>query len=113
LWAVYDAVLDPKLIFFTDEAWCILTSGYINVRNNRYWSGNHLRETFELPLHDQNIFEWCAITATQTTGPILIQSGISVTLIVAVAFFTFFASKTIPTHQTNLSKASYLLRPVN
>jgi hypothetical protein len=44
LWVVYDAVLDPKLIFFTDEAWYHL-SGYINVRNNRYWSSNHLRET--------------------------------------------------------------------
>jgi hypothetical protein len=33
--AIHDGVLDPKLTFFTDEAWFHL-SGYINAQNNRY-----------------------------------------------------------------------------
>jgi hypothetical protein len=35
LQTVHDGVLDPKLTFFTDEAWLRL-SGYINAQNNRY-----------------------------------------------------------------------------
>jgi hypothetical protein len=30
-----------------------------------------MRQTFEVPLHDQKIGMWCAITATQIVGPIL------------------------------------------
>jgi hypothetical protein len=69
LQAVHDAVLDPKLRFFTDEAWFHL-SVYINDQNNRYWSSIHPRQTFEVPLHDQKIGVWCAITASRIVGPI-------------------------------------------
>jgi hypothetical protein len=91
--AVYDGVLDPKLTFFTDEAWFHL-SGYINAQNNRYWSSINPRQTFEVPLHDQNIGVWCAITLSRIVGPIffktiLIQSGMSVTF-----YVTFFGSIT-------------------
>jgi hypothetical protein len=37
LLAVHDGFLDPKLMFFTSEAWFLLT-GYISAENNRYWS---------------------------------------------------------------------------
>jgi hypothetical protein len=47
LQAVHDGVLDPKLTFFTDEAWFHL-SGYINAQNNRYWSSINPRQTFEV-----------------------------------------------------------------
>jgi hypothetical protein len=50
--AEYDSVLDPELPFFSDEAWFHL-SGCFN-----------LRQTSEVPLHDQKIGVWCAITAT-------------------------------------------------
>jgi hypothetical protein len=63
LQAVHDGVLDPKVTFFTDEA-CFHLSGYINAQNNRYWSSINLRQTFEVPLHNQKIGVWCAITAT-------------------------------------------------
>jgi hypothetical protein len=60
LQAVHDGVLDPKLTFFTDEAWFHL-SGYINAQNNRYWSIINLKQMFEVLLHDQKIDVWCAI----------------------------------------------------
>jgi hypothetical protein len=80
LQAVHDGVLDPKLTFFTDQAWFHL-SGYINAQNNRYWSSINPRQTF-----DQKIGVWCAITASRIVGPIffktlLIQSGMSLTFL--------------------------------
>jgi hypothetical protein len=69
LQAVHDGVLDPKLAFFTDEAWFHL-SGDINAQNNRYWSSINPRQTFEVPLHDQKTGVWCAITASWIVGPI-------------------------------------------
>jgi hypothetical protein len=69
LQAVHDGILDPKLTFFTDEAWFHL-SWYINAQNNRYWSSINPRQTFEVPLHDQKIGVWCAITASRIVGPI-------------------------------------------
>jgi hypothetical protein len=66
---VHGGVLDPKLTFFTDEAWFHL-SGYINAQNNRYWSSINPKQTFEVPFHDQKIGVWCAITASQIVGPI-------------------------------------------
>jgi hypothetical protein len=69
LQAVHDGVLDPKLTFFSDEAWFHL-SGYITAQNNRYWNIINLKKMFEVPLHNQKIGVWCAITASQIVGPI-------------------------------------------
>jgi hypothetical protein len=79
----YMTVFLTQNSFFTDEAWFHL-SGYINAQNNRYWSSINPRQTFEVPLHDQKIGVWCAITASRIVGPVffkalLIQSGMSVT----------------------------------
>jgi hypothetical protein len=54
--AVHDGVLDPKLTFFTEEAWPHL-SGYINAESirPRYRSRINQKEKFEVPLHDQKI----------------------------------------------------------
>jgi hypothetical protein len=68
LQAVHDGVLDPKLTFFTNEAWFHL-SEYINAQNNRYWSSINPKQTSEVPLHDQKIGVWCAITASRIAGP--------------------------------------------
>jgi hypothetical protein len=83
LQAVHDGVLDSEFTFFTDEAWFHL-SGYINAQSNRYWSSSNPKQTFEVPLHDQKIGVWCAITASRIVNPyffktLLIQSGMSVT----------------------------------
>jgi hypothetical protein len=84
LQAVHNSVFDPKLTVFTDEAWFHLR-GYISAQNNRYWCSINPKQTFEVPLHDQKIGVWCAITASRIVGPIfffktlLIQSGMSLT----------------------------------
>jgi hypothetical protein len=76
LQAVHKGVLDPKLTFFTDEAWFHL-SGYINAQNNRYWSSINPKQTFEVPLHDQKIGVWCSITASRIVGPIFFENTIN------------------------------------
>jgi hypothetical protein len=55
--------VDPKLTFFTDEAYVHL-SWCINAENNRYWSSINSRQTSEAPPHDQKVGVWCAVTAT-------------------------------------------------
>jgi hypothetical protein len=52
--SIYDGVLDPKFTSFPDETWCYL-NWYASAQNNRYWSSINLRQTFEVPLHDQRI----------------------------------------------------------
>jgi hypothetical protein len=71
--AVHDGVLDPKLTFFTDEAWFHL-SGYVSAQNNRYWSSINPRQVFEVPFHDQKIGVWCAITASRIVGCIFFEN---------------------------------------
>ena len=66
---VHDGILDPQLTFFTDEAWFNL-SGYVNSQNNRHWGAENPHVTFEIPLHDQKIGVWCAISARRIVGPI-------------------------------------------
>jgi hypothetical protein len=62
-------VLDSELTFVTDEAWLFL-SGCVSAQNNRYCNSINLRQTLEVPLHDQMIGVCCAITTTQIVGPI-------------------------------------------
>jgi hypothetical protein len=76
LQAVHDGVLDPKLTFFTDEAWFHLSS-YISAQNNRYWSSINPSQTFEVPLYDQKIGVLCAITASRIVGPIFFENAIN------------------------------------
>jgi hypothetical protein len=47
LQAIHDGGVDPKLTFFTVEAWFCL-NGYINVQNNRYLSSINLTQTLEV-----------------------------------------------------------------
>jgi hypothetical protein len=62
LCAVHDSVLDPKLTFFAHETSFHL-SGCISGQNSSYWTSINLRQTSEVPLHDQVTGMWWAITA--------------------------------------------------
>jgi hypothetical protein len=42
-----------------------------------YWSSINPRQTFEVPLHDQKIGVWCAITASRIVGPIVSENIIN------------------------------------
>jgi hypothetical protein len=51
-----------------DEAWFFLTQP-INKQNNRFWSESRPLEGIELPLHDEKVMVWCAISANKVYGP--------------------------------------------
>jgi hypothetical protein len=100
LQAVHDCVLDPKLTFFIDDALFHL-SGYINAQNNGYWSSINPRQMFEVPLHDQKIGVWCAITASRIVGPIFFENAINSERYVSDILRPFFGSlwKKMKTYQ--------------
>jgi hypothetical protein len=58
---VHDRLLDPKVIFFTDEVNFNLL-GYVNSQNNRCWSSEN-PHALNKPLYDQQIGIWCVISA--------------------------------------------------
>lgn len=66
--AVHDGGLDPKFPFVTDEG-CFHLCRYIGAQKSKHWSSINLRETLEVPIHNQNIAMWCAVSATQIAGP--------------------------------------------
>ena len=51
----------------SDEAYFYLTLP-LNKQNNRIWSPDQPNEGIEVPLHDEKILVWCAISANKTFG---------------------------------------------
>ena len=54
-----NSILDKT--FFSDEVWFHLT-GYVNKQNNRIWSSDNPHMTHEMPLHDQKLGVWVAMS---------------------------------------------------
>ena len=59
--SVHDAKVNQHLVFFFDEA-CFSLRGKVNSQNNRYWSAGNPGLIHELPLLDEKIGVWCAMS---------------------------------------------------
>jgi inhibitor of nuclear factor kappa-B kinase subunit alpha len=73
---VHDGLVDPQLLFITDEAYFHL-SGYVNSQNTRIWSDENPRSVHQIPLHDIKIGVWCAVSARRIIGPIFYHETVN------------------------------------
>ena len=55
-------------MIFSDEAYFYLSLP-INKQNNRYWGDTSQQYAVEVPLHDQKVLVWCAISGSNVFGP--------------------------------------------
>jgi hypothetical protein len=66
----------------------------VNSQNNRYWSAENPRLIHELPLHDERIGAWCAISACRIIGPIFYDSAVNAARYMNNILSPFFAKLT-------------------
>jgi hypothetical protein len=66
---VHDGLMDPQLLFITDEAWFYI-SGRVNMQNVRIWSNEIPHVIQQMPLHSEKIGVWCTVSAQVITDPI-------------------------------------------
>jgi hypothetical protein len=70
----------------------LVQSEYINAQNNRYWSNSNGRQAFEVPVHNQKICAWCAITATKIAELIFFEQTINLEQYVSDILWPLFES---------------------
>jgi hypothetical protein len=62
--------LDPTLYFMSSEAW-------FHSQNTRYWSAENPHNLHQVPLHDQKIGVWCAVSASRIIGPTFFDTTVN------------------------------------
>jgi hypothetical protein len=90
---VHDGIVNPELLFFSDEAWLHL-SGYVNTQNNRFWSSENPHQLHEHPLHDIKVGAWCAVTSKRIIGPVFYNETINSQRYVNLILRPFFQELT-------------------
>ena len=69
--------LDAKFRFIcSEEAYFYLTLT-VNKQNQRIWSELQPNEGVEIPLHDEKILVWCAISATKIYGVYFFEESVN------------------------------------
>jgi hypothetical protein len=68
--------INPQLILFSDEA-CFHLRGYINMKNNSYWSSQNPHLTHKVPLHPVKIGVWYGVSARRIVGPAFFNKTIN------------------------------------
>jgi len=66
---VHAGEINPTLIPCNEEVWFHF-SGHMNSENKINWSVQNHMLIHEVPLHDDNVDVWCAMSATKVIGPI-------------------------------------------
>jgi hypothetical protein len=61
---------------FSDETWFRL-SEYLNSQNGRVWSAFNPHEIMEIPLHNQRVGVFCAISRSRIIGPIFFEDTVN------------------------------------
>jgi hypothetical protein len=73
---MHDGLVDPQLLFITDEAYFHL-SGYVNSQNTRIRSVENPYTVHQTPLHDIKIGVWCAVSARRIIGPLFYHETVN------------------------------------
>jgi hypothetical protein len=76
LQSVVEGELNLQLTFFCDEAWFYL-QGYVNTRNNHYWSSQNPHLTHEIQLHPVKVGASCAVSARRIVVPVFFNETIN------------------------------------
>jgi hypothetical protein len=63
LQCVHDGIVDPTLPFMSDEAWFYLSG---------HWDTENPHAVHEVPLHDQTVGVWCAVSGRRIIGPVFV-----------------------------------------
>ena len=73
---VHDGIVDPQLLFMTDEAW-FHVGGHVNAQNVRIWSNENPHAIQQVPLHSEKVGVWCAVSPRRIIGPIFFHHTVN------------------------------------
>lgn len=91
--SVANGILDPELLFFSDEAWFTL-KGNVNSLNNIYWCSENPSVVPEVSSHDPKVGVWCAVSARKVIGPVFFEETINSYRYVELILLPFFQELT-------------------
>jgi len=105
---VNDGVLDPQLVFFSDETWFHL-HGRVNSQNNQYWSSANPGLIHGTTLYDPKVDVWYAMSANRIMGPIFPPEKPSIRADTLIAFLISFPQLTEDERHVFLTRRSYVI----
>ena len=75
-WFLAKPPATKNFFIFSDEAYFSLTLP-LNKQNNRTWADSNPYNGIELPLHDEKVLVWCAISAERIFGPYFFSESVN------------------------------------
>jgi hypothetical protein len=73
---VHDGIVDPQLLFMTDEAW-FHVSGHVNAQNVRIWSDDNPHAIHQVSLRSKKLGIWYALSPRRIIGPIIFHETVN------------------------------------
>ena len=80
---IFNEELDPKQVWFSDEAHFHL-DGYVNKQNWRFWGNQNPHIVHQRALHPRKTTVWCALSSYGIIGPVFIHENINSELYIKV-----------------------------